>query len=961
MHRRSSNSFRRRVFRASRLLAALAVLAVLAGFPAPAAESDDDGTPRILRNPEWGPPVTPYVFDGDVRDLPRPRTWQPGDPVRNVPIRHYAAQGIGAGTESRRDLEPLAGLELPNPVDLVSTVEPTATDGLTIGTFTVPTRNFPGIDFMGTLPDPVGDVGPQHYIQMTNFYNSELGSVVRIFDKAEPAPNELASFTLSDLAGGSCTGSGDPIVLYDRQADRWLLSEIGPCIYVSQTGDPVAGGWYVYSPTVPTFPDYPKYAVWATDANGGAGSYVLTTNETTAAGIYAFDRGAMLDGGSASFVRFTVDPLSAFVIQGPAPADPDGPLGPPAGEPAIVLRHRDTEIHAGATAAADLLDLWLLDVDWEQPKATTLTATAGIDVSEFDSTVCGVDFVGCFPQPNTTMTLSPLREPVMHRLQYYNHGDFETLTGNFTVDVDGRDHGGIRWFELRRPAGGAWSLRQEGTYAPDAHHRWMGSVAMDRAGDIALGYSVVSSSLYPALRYTGRLADDATGWMTEPETTIHSGSSSQVSYDRWGDYQAMSLDPSDDCTFWFTGMDMNANSTSRTQIVSFRSETCGCAEIPPMPPIEAEAVIDNRVDLYWDDSAEEGVVDYVVERSRLPGGPYEALSVVPDTSPGAAGGTGYSFQDDGVSGGITYYYVVLARDGQGCRSKPFNEVAVTATGACTLPPAFSGLETATSGLLETCSVSLSWSAAEPQCGGPVAYNVYRSETSGFTPGADTLLAGGVVETTFADAASLIAGSTYRYVVRAVDLANGAEDSNLVERSVTVWGPGKTVQSFLLEDFEAADSLSAWTIVNAPEHDCGDWKRDDSSLWTPSYEPGYYAISNSGDCRKKTFDVDTSLDSPAMDLTAPGIESVTLQVDALREGDDVGTATMEAWDGTDWRVVWTLRDGAYWGGSVEMTPYAAGNPAFRVRFRHRTTAKGSYLSVDNVRVTAAVEGTCTTAP
>jgi hypothetical protein len=332
--------------------------------------------PRIVRGAEVSAPVTPFVFDGDVRDLPPPRPWKPGDPIRDIPRRFYPRPGVMI-PEYQVGVDPLLEKQLA---------------ASTYGTeaFTETTRSFPGQIFTGAVPaDTVGDVGPNHYIQMVN---SPDGSTVAIYDKAEPTPNLLASFTLDNLGGGVCAeGWGDPIVLYDRRAECWLLSEFSRmgntlCVYISRNGDPVAGGWYAYSFTAPSFPDYPKYAVWPTDANGGQGSYIVTSNDD-GPGIYALNRGEMLAGNAGTYQRVTIPPLSGFRFQAPTPADLDGPSPPPPGSPAIVMRHRDTEIHGGPEAPGDLLEMWTYDVNWLDPSATYLTTEPPIDVADFDSTV----------------------------------------------------------------------------------------------------------------------------------------------------------------------------------------------------------------------------------------------------------------------------------------------------------------------------------------------------------------------------------------------------------------------------------------------------------------------------------------------------------------------------------------------------------------------------------------------
>jgi hypothetical protein len=181
--------------------------------------------------------------------------------------------------------------------------------------------------------------------------------------------------------------------------------------------------------------------------------------------------------------------------------------------------------------------------------------------------------------------LDPINEPPMWRFQYRNFGTYETLVGNFTVDVDGNDNAGIRWFELRRPPGGAWSRYQDGTYAPQATnpqpptftsfvHRWLGSIAMDRFGNIALGYSASNATnIFPSIRYTGRVQTDPLGLLPQPEKTVIAGGNN-IGSNRWGDYSSLNVDPADDCTFWYTNDYITAAGLRQTRIATFRFVQC---------------------------------------------------------------------------------------------------------------------------------------------------------------------------------------------------------------------------------------------------------------------------------------------------------------------------------------------------------------------------------------------------
>jgi len=505
-------------------------------------------------------PVQPTIFAGDLRLLQRASEWRPGDPIREIP-RRYTMRGEPPQPAPRRvALDPLLAVQ-------------SRTLQRDSATFGAPSLNFAGQGFTGlNPPDTVGDVGRTFYIQMINANGGARFMIYTKLGNPVAGPIQLDSLAASPPCS---SGLGDPVVLYDPLAGRWLLSEFSStanalCVYVSRTEDPVVGGWYAYAFTTPDFPDYPKYAVWH-DA------YYVTSNEGGASPVYALERGQMLLGGAATAQRVTTPLMAGFGFQALTPADLDGLSGPPAGAPAYIARHRDDEAHNPPGTPVDFVDLWELEVDWATPGNTTLTQLPSIELAEFDSALCGLSSFNCFPQPGTSTTLDPLREVVMWRLSYRNSASHETLLGNMVTDVDGNDRGGIRWFELRKVAGGPWTLYQEGTYSPDAVNRWMGSIAMDHANNIAVVYNVSSASVFPGLRYAGRQAIDPLGTLPRGEHVLVDGTASNGS-NRYGDYAALSVDPVDDCTFWFTG-EYNVASTWSTRIGRFRFENCGVQEL----------------------------------------------------------------------------------------------------------------------------------------------------------------------------------------------------------------------------------------------------------------------------------------------------------------------------------------------------------------------------------------------
>jgi CARDB protein len=506
--------------------------------------------------------AAPQTQERDVRDLPRVPPLRPGDPVREV-------QDLRETEGPRGSLLPQAGAA--GVRDATSAPAGLSASPQFLG-------GFDGIPATGWLPpDTVGDVGPKHYVQAVNI-------AFAVYDKtgtllAGPA----AINSLWSGFGGPCEtlNNGDPVVRYDHLADRWLVSQFAlpggsaglhECIAISRTGDPVSGGWFLYDfPTVDgatgnsVFPDYPKIGVWP-DAY-----YMGTQRGFPGSGldVWAFERADMLGGNPAQLVQFSVPAPSLFLL----PSDLDGPE-PPAGTPNFFGRQVDGDRFGGT----DRFEVFAFAVNWGTPAASSFSLAASLPTTPFDSMLCSGGLIGtCIPQPGTAQRLESLTVWPMWRLQYRNFGTHETLLTNHTVDVDGRDRAGIRWYELRRPPAGAWSIFQQGTHSPDAIHRWMGSVASDHDANIALAYSVSSDRIFPGLRYAGRLVADPPGTMQAEVNLIAGGGSQTHGSSRWGNYSTLDVDPVDDCTFWYTSEYYPTTSLAnwRTRISSFKNPACG--------------------------------------------------------------------------------------------------------------------------------------------------------------------------------------------------------------------------------------------------------------------------------------------------------------------------------------------------------------------------------------------------
>jgi len=441
-----------------------------------------------------------------------------------------------------------------------------------------PSLNFEGIDFPGVScncapPDTNGEVGATQYVQIVN-------EGYQVFNKSTGA-SMLGPASIESVwagFGGVCqsNGDGDPVVLYDQLANRWLLSQFAgsgiptdECVAVSATSD-ATGVYYRYDFHLGSnFYDYPKISVWPD-------GYYMAINVFDSSGsaflgpqAFVLDRSKMLTGAAATFIAM---PNLGSSYSPMLPADLEGSTLPPAGAPDPFVLYPS----AGIPVNGKYLT-YRFHADFVTPANSTFTQITSPNAAPFTQ-ACGA----CVTQPGTTSALDTLGDRLMFRLTYRNFGDHDMLLGSYTVASGGTL--GVRWFELRSITSGTESVFQEGTYQPDSTYRWMPSAAMDKAGDIAVGYSASSSSVDPSLRYAGRLVGDPAGVLAQGEAVLFAGLGSQSgTSSRWGDYSDMTVDPVDGCTFWFTSEYYPSGVNQfdwRTRIGSFSFPSCsGVAQV----------------------------------------------------------------------------------------------------------------------------------------------------------------------------------------------------------------------------------------------------------------------------------------------------------------------------------------------------------------------------------------------
>jgi hypothetical protein len=501
-----------------------------------------------------------------LREMEPPLT-QPGPP-REKPLRPLRPSGPSGAAPSQAD--PVLQT---SPSTSVAITAGNSFDGMGAG-FVGPQGIFT-VNF--APPDPNGAVGATQFVQWVN-------TSFAVFDKTTGTVlyGPAAANTLWTGFGGPCETSndGDGIAQYDKAANRWVITQpiySSPymiCLAVSTTSD-ATGTFNRYAFSMPNFPDYPKLGIWPDGYymsfnmfQGGDGTPFL------GARACAMDRSAMLAGAAATQVCFQLSNFFASLL----PSDLDGATPPPAGSPNYFI---DLFVNS--------LNLWNFHVDFQTPANSAFTGPTNIRVAAF-SKACNGGV--CIQQLGTPQQLESLADRLMYRLAYRNFAlaspPHESLVVNHSVNA-GSGNSGIRWYELRDP-GGTPTVYQQSTFAPDSDSRWMGSIAMDRVGDMLVGYSVSSISIHPGIRYTGRAVTDPLSTMQIESSFIFAGGGSQItSLNRWGDYSSMAIDPVDDCTFWYTQEylknDGTFNWSTRVSSASFPN----CRTLPTAPTVYIDA------------------------------------------------------------------------------------------------------------------------------------------------------------------------------------------------------------------------------------------------------------------------------------------------------------------------------------------------------------------------------------
>jgi len=873
--------------------------------------------PHVGRAAQFG--VTPPLRT--IRRAPAAAAETPAQPVRVIP---------------RRDL--------PRPPDRMPAGEtvpdPVLHDSHPI-THVVPTLfTFEGLGNLDYVlpPDMNGDVGMNHYVEMVNLHFG-------IFDKTtgDPVIEPMRMSELFAAAGfdppASTTDDGDPIVLYDHLAGRWLISQfivsVSPpheVIGISQTDDPT-GEWYLYDFVMPNskMNDYPHFGVWPD-------GYYMTDNQFegfgwAGAGVFAFDRARMLNGDPDAtyqyFDLYAVDPDFGGML----PSDLDGPPPPP-GTPNYFLMVDDSY-----ATPDDTLSIWEFRVDWDTPDNSTFGVdglpNAVLQVAPFDSSFSGGR--DNIPQPDTGQRLDAIADRLMHRVQYRNFGGYESLVACHTVDADGTDHAGVRYYQLRRALpGGDFAVHEQATFAPDADHRWMGSAAMDANGNLAVGYTVSGPSTYPSVRYAARLATDPPNGLFQGEGVIYAGGGSQTHpAARWGDYSMLTVDPADDVTFWYVGEYLPETSSSgwHTRVGTFRmgSGSVGILQGRVLNGLSGDGIPGAKVATlsgYTTMSTADG--DYAL---LLPTGPYSVV---------ASARFYYPVQPTNVIVSLNSTTTVdFVLSPEPLRVLPATGLNASGTeGGPFDPPGITYLLTnaSLSSLTWTALPDSAWLAAEPQ-GGSLA------------PGEVV-----AVDVDFSREAEWLAAGTYEGSVVISNVTDGSARTRRVTLDVARYLP-PAVGCF---DFSAG-LPEGWSVVtNADWGLFAGWRFDDPG-GRENLTGGEGAFASVDSDLSFGLTIDTELRTSIFDLSDHKNMYLEFRADYFDAGDeqaDVDVSTNGA--AGPWTTVWSKAGESFPGPAtvfLDISEQVAGRENAMLRFRYRDFGSwGWWWQVDDVCLYPGVPST-----
>ncbi|WP_298541495.1 T9SS type A sorting domain-containing protein [uncultured Aquimarina sp.] len=775
------------------------------------------------------------------------------------------------------------------------------------------------------LNDATGAIGPNHYVYA---FNSGFG----ILDRSGNVL--LPEASLGTLFPGETLG--DPIVVYDNYADRFIIMEFsntpnGILIAVGQGPDPVNDGWFTYRFNTGSFPDYEKLSIWSD-------GYYITANKdqnnpSANDVVFAVERDKMLVGDpNAGFLGFPLPGAATNGFYSPGGSNSTGPNLPPVGTGHSILYLQDD---SWSGVSQDHIKVWTTDVDWANPGNSTISQPQEIDTTPFDSVFDGGSFQN-LDEPGNGPDIDALQATMMYMTNYRRFGTHNSIVLNFVVDLDGTDSlAGIRWYELRQTGDGQpWTIFQEGTYVqPDGLSAFCGSIAQDAQGNIGLAYTVVSSTVFTSLRYTGRLASDPSGTMTLAEQVSADGDAQNNRGDgRYGDYGQMTIDPLDDMTFWHISEYMKgpAPNVRRSHVVAFKLQPdTPDTEAPTVPAnLVASNTTDVSTTISWDASTDNiGVTAYDVFQDGV------LVATVATTSADIAG----------LSPATSYDFTVVAKDAAGNESAASAAITVTTeapdTEAPTAPANLTASNT-TSG-----QTTLSWDASTDNVG-VAEYDVLQD---------------GVVVATVSDTTAVISGlteeTTYEFTVIAKDAA-GNESVASAPLSVTTPAAsgclGGVVPPYA-ESFEAG--IAAWT------QDAGDdldWTVDANG--TPSNRTGpssavdgsnYIYVEASGNGIGFP-DKQAIITSPCFDLTGASSASFSFQYHMFG-ANNFGSLDVEASndEGVTWTSIWNRsgNQGNSWQtANIDLAAYVGTG----VQLRFNRVTGGTWradAAIDDVQLSA----------